>query len=374
MSIRLANLVLGRKRVGHVVALLFLAFGIFTNGVATADRLSGLTIKSFCADPQANFDALERSLKPRMRMATTDRNYDEIYSGVLMRIVKDCLERADRDVKFDLKTYVRNVRIEIARKPTAIEYREEIMDLAPPESMISPSEILDVVRKTANPRQQMVFEMLVQGLTQQEVAEHLGVSLGTVNSEKAKIAELLKAEFQLASPSNKRSTSRPLGYAQEPVAQFPSIAPAEPATMARVRSPLGAEIVKAIKGGAAVIPTGTYAGTSMTVKVARTQLSAGPVDGVVMLPTPIILSSNTSGEQEMVVSAIRETGEAGQNTRTFALYAFCKDKHLETPSDLSRYVFKSTVTDQKMIDIVTRGDLRQPEAISERLWKHLGDG
>jgi hypothetical protein len=74
----------------------------------------------------------------------------------------------------------------------------------------------------------------------------------------------------------------------------------------------------------------------------------------------------------MVISAIREVGETGQKTRTFALYAFCKDEMLETPGDLSRYSFKSEVSDPKAIDIVTRGDLRKPEAISERLWDHYG--
>jgi Calcineurin-like phosphoesterase superfamily domain len=38
------------------------------------------------------------------------------------------------------------------------------------------------------------------------------------------------------------------------------------------------------------------------------------------------------------------------------------------PSDLSRYSFKSKVSDPRVIDIVTRSDLRNPEAISERLW------
>ncbi len=51
-----------------------------------------------------------------------------------------------------------------------------------------------------------------------------------------------------------------------------------------------------------------------------------------------------------------------------AVRAFCKDEHGETPSDLSRYSFKSKVSDPRVIDIVTRSDLRNPEAISERLW------
>jgi hypothetical protein len=53
---------------------------------------------------------------------------------------------------------------------------------------------------------------------------------------------------------------------------------------------------------------------------------------------------------------------------TFALYAFCKDEHLDTPSDVSRDRFHSDVTDPKVIDIVTRSDLRRPENVSERLW------
>jgi hypothetical protein len=86
------------------------------------------------------------------------------------------------------------------------------------------------------------------------------------------------------------------------------------------------------------------------------------------------MKSNAEGEQEMVVTAVREIGEVSASTRTFALYAFCKDETLETPSDLSRYSVKSEVTDPKVIDIVTRSDLRQPEVISRRLWDHFAGG
>jgi hypothetical protein len=49
------------------------------------------------------------------------------------------------------------------------------------------------------------------------------------------------------------------------------------------------------------------------------------VDGIVMLPVPLILKSDNYGEQEMVVSSAREIGEGDGNTRSFALYTFCKD-------------------------------------------------
>jgi hypothetical protein len=235
----------------------------------------------------------------------------------------------------------------------------------------------------------MIFEMLVGGRTQPEIADQLGVAMGTVNAEKDRIATLLKKELELpgtprrrawerieslpAKPAVPEAVERALSFAPSEVPkpiESPSQTPREP-SMNRVQSPIGAEVVKAIKAGAEVIPVGQYAGPSMTVKVPRSHLSAGPVDGIIVLPTPIILSSNTSGEQEMVVSAIREIGEQGGSTRTFALYAFCKDELLETPSDLSRYKFKSVVKDRNVIDIVTQGDLRKPEAISQRIWDHL---
>ncbi|GLI95308.1 hypothetical protein [Methylocystis echinoides] len=59
--------------------------------------------------------------------------------------------------------------------------------------------------------------------------------------------------------------------------------------MTRIASPLVAEIAAEIKNGAEVQPLGGYAGPVMTIKIARQQLSGAPVDGVVMLPTPLIL-------------------------------------------------------------------------------------
>ena len=76
----------------------------------------------------------------------------------------------------------------------------------------------------------------------------------------------------------------------------------------------------------------------------------------------------------MVVAAAREVDEADETTRTFALYAFCRDEHLETPMDISRYSFKSMVSDAKVADILTRSDLRRPKVISDRLWEHYAGG
>ncbi len=50
------------------------------------------------------------------------------------------------------------------------------------------------------------------------------------------------------------------------------------------------------------------------------QLAWLRVDGIVMPAVPLILKSDNYGEQEMVVSGARESGEGDGNTWSFALY------------------------------------------------------
>jgi hypothetical protein len=60
-----------------------------------------------------------------------------------------------------------------------------------------------------------------------------------------------------------------------------------------------------------------------------------------MLPNQMILSSGTADEQEMIAVAAREIGDVGSQTRTFALYSFCRDGDLEAPHDVSHYRIRS---------------------------------
>jgi len=374
-----------RSRAGRAIAaLLFTLSTIFISTPAPADQLGaqpGFSLKVFCADPGAAIDALQKVVRQSARISTTDTFYDDIMSGVLWRLFLDCRKgNVGHDV--NLNMYVRNSRIDAVRRVKYLEFQDELTELAPPESDATEEDILDVIRRKATTRQQMVFAMLYQGMTQQEIADHIGTSVALINNEKGRIAEFLKTELQLLNTG--KTTPEKVGAStiQPPVPATPRIAGGTTSTgenvpgpsMIRVKSPIGAELVAAMRGGAEVLPTGGgHAGPVMTIKIPRSQLSGTPVDGIIMLPVPVILKSDTAGEQEMVAAAAREIGEGDNNTRTFALYAFCKDEKLETPSDLSRYSFKSKVSDPKVVDIVTRGDFRQPEAISKRLWAHYAD-
>jgi DNA-directed RNA polymerase specialized sigma24 family protein len=337
----------------------------------------GFSLQAFCADPEGNFSQLRTALRPRIGVSSTDRRFDEIVSGVLWRLVLNCAKLdPDKDVNVNLDLYVRNSRIEAWRQDKRLEFQDELIELVPAESDATGDDILDVIQKKATTRQQMVFTMLAQGMTQPEIADHLGVAVGTVNAEKQRIEAVLKSELQISEPrktaprSGRSVAARPLALiAPQATAPAATVTSDEP-SMVRVQSQLGGEIAAALRSGAEVMPTGNgYAGPVMTFKIPRAHLSGAPVDGIVMLPVPIILQSNTAGEQEMVAAAAREIGDDKDgDTRTFALYAFCKDEHLEAPGDLSRYSFKSEVSDSKMADIVMRSDLRQPDKISERLW------
>ena len=377
-----------RNRAAQIGTALLLALGIVLGPYAASGEQPsvspGFSLHAFCADPAANFSQLKTALRPRIGMPSTDRRYDEIMSRVLMRLVVDCTKPgAGQGINVNLDLYVRNSRVEVSRQDKALEFQEEIVDLALPEADVTTSDILDVIQQKATTRQQMVFTMVAQGMTHAEIANHLGVSVGTVNGEKQAIKAVLMAELQLSEPkksapqSGRSAATTPLPPMGQPLTTGPAAAARnlEP-LMTRVRSALGAEIATAVKAGAEVLPIGGggYAGPVMTVKIPRAQLSAASVKGIIMLPVPLVLQSNTTGEQDMIVSAIREVGDGNGNTRTFALYAFCKDEHLQAPSDLSRYSFKSEVTDAKVIDIVTRSDFRQPEAISGRLWALAGNG
>ena len=241
-------------------------------------------------------------------------------------------------------------------------------------------DILDVIRKQANVRQQMIFDMLAQGMTLEEIAEHVGVSVPTVHAEKTKIAALLKTQLGIAS-SLARNRSVPSRSSIPPVAraEAPQPPPGMDASsilpMNRVTSPLGGEIVAAMKQGGVILPTGGgYAGPVMTIKIPRAQLAPESANGIIMLPPVIIEFLTQAGEQQMVVAAAREIGDADSPDRSFALYAFCKDEHLDVPKDVSRYRFRSEVTDPKVVEIVTKSDFRRPEVISERLWGHYAGG
>jgi len=337
----------------------------------------GFSLQAFCADPEGKFSQLRTALRPRIGLPSTDRRYEEIESGVLLRLARDCRNLASgkrKSANVNLDLYVRNSRIDAWRLDKRLEFQDELIELVPAESDATAQDILDVIQKRASTRQQVVFGMLAQGMSTQEIADHIGRKIGTIYAEQQKIETLLRTELQLrvrTAPAPRRLNLRLklAGTAQAPATAPAATITSDEPSMVRVQSQLGGEIAAALKSGAEVMPTGSgHAGPVMTVKIPRSQLFGAPVDGIVMLPVPIILQSNTAGEQEMVAAAAREIGDEDGDTRTFALYAFCKDEHLETPADLSRYSFKSEVSDSKMVDIVTRSDLRQPDKISERLW------
>jgi DNA-directed RNA polymerase specialized sigma24 family protein len=334
-----------------------------------------LSLKALCFDHSLTLDEVRTALRSRIRTPASNARYDDILSGVLLRVAKDCVRGAIPDSPADqearLNTIIRNSRIDVQRRNKVYEFQQEVIELVPPKSDVSGEDILDVIDKRANSRQKIVFEMLAQGQTQQEIADHVGVSVGSVNSDTKKVKELLKDELSVQPQLRRRTTVGSTAPSQQPNASSEEQTQAPEKSMTRIKSPLGAEVMATIKQGAEVMPTGTgYAGEVMTVTIPSSHLSHKPVDGIVMLPTPIILKSDSAGEQEMVVTAVREIGEAA-GKRTFALYAFCKDEALDVPSDLSRYSFKSAVSDSKITEIVTKGDYRQPEIISKRLWSHF---
>jgi hypothetical protein len=371
-------------RVGKTAATLLLALATaITPPVAVAEQSrprASFSIEAFCADPYANMDKLEALVRSRIGQLPPSASHDNIVEAVIDRLGDICAKGnipeglENQTARFN--TIVRDKRVSELRRPKSEEFTDSIESLtSDPSDFAAAYEFVDVIDKKLTTRQQIVFRMLASGMTQEDIAEQIGLSVGTVNGEKQKIFELLKTEFQLSGERAKARMVRPLAAIAPPPPPTPPAKNVEVGpSMTRIASPLGAEIAVMIKSGAEVRPIGGYAGPVMTIKIARDRLSGAPVDGIVMLPTPLILQSNTAGEQEMVVAAAREVGEGDESTRTFALYAFCKDEHLETPMDLSRYSFKSEVADAKVADILTRSDLRRPEVISNRLWQHYAGG
>jgi hypothetical protein len=132
---------------------------------------------------------------------------------------------------------------------------------------------VNVVEENATTRQQVIFAMLAMGMQQNEIAEHLNVGNAVVSTEKVEIATMLKAKLELnirneayRKPDDK---GIPGPTPKQPVGQP---APEQP-SMKRVKSPLGAEIAAAIKGGAAVVPTGGgYSGPVMTITLPASEL------------------------------------------------------------------------------------------------------
>ncbi len=372
-----------------IAALLFAASSIFNSASAVADQPSvgvGL-LSAYCADPINNTDKLQKLIRSRLGSLPSDASYDNVVDAVFDRLDEICsngaIPKEVGDQMARLNTIVRDKRVDEIRRPKGEEFQDEVSGWTQSQSDVAVDEILDVIRKQATTRQQMVFNLLVEGMTQQEVADRLGVAIGTVNGEKNRLADLLKRELQISDrpPFNaaSRAAEIPLPETDASAGKAEAAATAglteTGPLMTRVQSPLGAELLAAMKSGSEALPTGAgYAGPVMSITLPSSKLSTPPINGIVMLPVPIIMKSNAEGEQEMVVTAVREIGDVGAGMRTFALYAFCKDEALETPSDLSRYSFKSEVTDPKVIDIVTRSDLRQPEVISGRLWDHFSGG
>jgi DNA-directed RNA polymerase specialized sigma24 family protein len=136
------------------------------------------------------------------RLPATDRCYDDVISGVLYRLVRHyhsidgCVNQG---VNLDhyVNACVRDSWIDVARRDRALAFKDEMPEFALPESDVTVDDILDVIRKKATTRQQLVFIMLVEGMTLREVADYLGVAVATANMEKGGIADLLKTELQL---------------------------------------------------------------------------------------------------------------------------------------------------------------------------------
>lgn len=355
---------LRRRAVAAFFVLMLVMGGALAPAVVRAEQVAGQSfpIRDFCADRSGMFPklmaAIDRSLRS-MGMPKTDRLHDDAMVFALERVIGHCDSgKAERGVPMNLGLYVHNSIIDARRMDKGLEFREEIGELVPEESRaISYDEVFDVVREKASDRQTMIFLMLSEGMPAEDIAGRLGIGLGPYYRERTRLFEMLREEFHVPEKVA-RAKEKPS-------------ATASGTTMMRVQSPLGAEIYAALKKGAQVSPIGlVHAGPVMTVKVPSAQLSGPAVEGIMELPVPVILQSDTAGEQEMVVSAAREIGEGDPDFRTFALYAFCKDEDLETPGDSSRYSFKAEVDDPMVTEIVSRGDLQQPEKISERLWDY----
>jgi len=141
----------------------------------------------------------ESALRSRVGIPSTDRHYDEIVSRVLWRVFKDSLNghAPDEPAEARLNMHIRNSRIEVSRQDKHLEFQDELIEPVPANPDATAHDILDVIQKRASTRQQMVFAMLVEGMTLQEIADHLGVAVGAISAEKLRIRMLLQTELEL---------------------------------------------------------------------------------------------------------------------------------------------------------------------------------
>jgi DNA-binding NarL/FixJ family response regulator len=143
----------------------------------------------------------EPALRSRIGVPPTDSLYDDIVSSVLLRLFMDSLKGTIPDTpaaqEARLNSHIRTSRINEMRRVMALEFQAEVVDKLPPEADFTADDLLDVIRKKATDRQQMVFALLAEGLTLQEVADNIGVAGSTVCSDKLKIASLVETELNL---------------------------------------------------------------------------------------------------------------------------------------------------------------------------------
>jgi DNA-directed RNA polymerase specialized sigma24 family protein len=359
----------------HLVSAILIVSGFDPFSNAAYAGTDG-AITTLCS-PRASLKDVTDLLKSHIRLPDNNSRYDEIVSGVLIRAAKACAEgnipEATSDQEARLNTWIRDSRIDAYRRNRLMEFGAELEEFVSPTSNATALDVVDFIHKRASTDQRVVFDLLAQGFTQEEVGKRVGLSTTTVNKAKQAVEALLKEEFpeRPVKRDLKANRLRDVSSARAQMLQAPA-KPEDP-SMVRVKSPIGKQVFDALKGGAEVLPTGGgYAGPVMTVTMPSSKISGEAVDGIVMLPSPMILKSNADGEQEMIVTAVREIGNGSGRSRTFALYAFCKDEHLEAPRDMSRYKLKSVVSDPRVTEIVTNSDLRQAESISQRLWQHYG--
>jgi len=141
-------------------------------------------------------------------VSDSSARYDDIGSGVLWRVTKACLswyipeDVSDQEAR--LNTWVRNSRVDAYRRTRIYDFGAELDQLIPPISEATDADVLDVVHKKATTPQRIVFDLLAQGLIQEEVAERIGKSTATVNNEKQTVEALLKQEIVIPQAGSKR--------------------------------------------------------------------------------------------------------------------------------------------------------------------------
>ena len=119
-----------------VTAVLLLINTLFSFLPASADQFRelGFSVRDFCENKVVGMRRLGPVLRARAGVPQTDSRYDDIVSGVILRMLKDCEEGKVPDALADqearLNTYIRNSRIDAQRRVKQLAFTEEIFEPA----------------------------------------------------------------------------------------------------------------------------------------------------------------------------------------------------------------------------------------------------